>query len=168
MTKTTLTHGHTIMRWRTAAGALVLSGLLATVALGQATPSAHETHHPQPSAKADDTQATGSRCQQMMAAREKMMSDISSMNARFDELVARMDATQGDAKVAAMGAVVRELLVQRTRMAEVMTQMQPKMMAHMMEHAGPDTQEAKDAMAQCPMMKAIGAPPDGSGAEDKR
>jgi len=159
MPKTMLTVGQ-LARWGTSAGALVLSGLLATVAFGQTSPSAHEAHHAKPDSQAKETQTTGPRCHEMMAAREKMMSDVTGMNAKLEELVKQMDAATGDAKVAATAAVVHELVAQRTRMVGMMTGMQPKIMGHMMEHMQAGMKGGHDAMADCPMMKAMSAPPE--------
>lgn len=161
MTKRTL-RTRDIGRWRTTAGAVVVSGLFAMAAFAQSSPPAHEmhhaqvgsTHHAQSGAKAGE-QTMKSRCQEMMAARQTMMSDIASANAKLQDLVKRMDGAQGEAKVAATADVVRELVAQRARAVEMMTEMQPKMMGHMMEHMQPATTAARGNMAECPMMKGM-------------
>jgi hypothetical protein len=48
---------------------------------------------------------------------------IDSLNARLDSLVSRMNRATGDKKVAAMAAVINELVAQRKVMHEHMRQM---------------------------------------------
>jgi hypothetical protein len=59
-------------------------------------------------------------------AHREMMQKMEASNAKLDELVAAMNAAQGDAKVDAIAAVVNELVAQRramqARMAQVRAQ----------------------------------------------
>jgi uncharacterized coiled-coil protein SlyX len=84
-----------------------------------------------------------------------MMAEMTAMDARLDALVARMNAAQGDEKVAVMTELLAALVEQRTTMRERQAQMQSQMMGHMMQHmSGGMTPEAmKEMMARCPMMK---------------
>src|SRR3990172_2732589 len=66
-------------------------------------------------------------CQTMMEDRERMMSEIHAANARLDELVAAMNAANGEAKLEALARVVTELAEQRKLITGKMTAMQPQM-----------------------------------------
>lgn len=92
------------------------------------------------------------KCKAMMAQHEKMMAEMKAADDRLDQLVARMKAASGDARVDAIAAVVTEIVAQRTAMRDRMMSMHEAMMSHMMEHmqAGPES------MAACPMMKMRG------------
>jgi hypothetical protein len=77
----------------------------------------------------------------MMADRKGMMADFAAADKKLDELVARMNAATGTAKVDAIAAVINELVTERTQMRNRMTTMQDRMMEHMMsmqsaDHAG--------------------------------
>jgi hypothetical protein len=91
-------------------------------------------------------------CKAMMAERGKMMAGMKAADAQIEQLVAKMRAASGEAKVEATADVVAALVEQRKAMREGMTTMQEKMMGHMMEHmeAGPGS------MKMCPMMKMGG------------
>jgi hypothetical protein len=93
-------------------------------------------------------------CQSMMAQHQKMMEEMTAMDARLDTLVQTMNGATGPAKVDATAAVVAELVSQRKTMREQMRGMQGGMMQHMMEHmqAG-----GTQGMMECPMMKNMGA-----------
>jgi predicted transcriptional regulator len=92
------------------------------------------------------------KCTAMMAQHEKMMAEMKAADERLDQLVARMKAESGDARVDAIAAVVAEIVAQRRAMRDRMMSMHETMMGHMMEHmqAGPES------MATCPMMKMRG------------
>lgn len=92
------------------------------------------------------------KCKAMMAQHEKMMAEMKAADERLNQLVARMKAASGDARVDAIAAVVAEIVAQRTTMRDRMMSMHEAMMGHMMEHmqAGPES------MAMCPMMKMHG------------
>jgi hypothetical protein len=92
------------------------------------------------------------KCKDMMADRDKMMADMKTADARLNELVSKMNAASGQAKVDATAAVVTELVEQRSAMRERMMRMQQGTMGHMMEHA----QAGPQSMAACPMMKMEG------------
>ena len=69
---------------------------------------------------------------QMMAEQKAAMA---AADLKLTELVARMNAAKGDEKLAAMAAVVNELVAQRKEMQEQM-RMQGGMMERMMSHMG--------------------------------
>lgn len=94
-------------------------------------------------------------CQAMMAKRQEMQDKVQAMDATLDNLVAEMNAAQGDAREKAMVAVVNELVAQRKVLRSMTMDMQPMMMAHMMHHS--EMHPAKGAM-ECPMMKMGKAP----------
>ena len=96
----------------------------ATVALAQAP--ADGGHHQSPAAAAAGPAATAADQRQMM----KMMA---ADDEKLAGLITTMNAAKGDAKVAAMAAVINELAAQRTRMQAQM-RMQAGMMEQMMSH----------------------------------
>ena len=65
----------------------------------------------------------------MMKMHEQMMADMAAANAKLDALVKDMSAASGDAKVAAMAAVLTELVRQHASMHERMGQMHREMVA---------------------------------------
>jgi hypothetical protein len=131
------------------AAALVVAG--APAGASQTPLSGHQQHHPEQQPAKPGVQAkTTMDCQQMMAVRQEMMEDMKEADARLDELVQKMNAAAGDAKVAATAAAVTELVTQRKLMRERMSGMQSRMMQHMMQHM--QGGGAKGAM-ECPMMK---------------
>jgi hypothetical protein len=69
----------------------------------------------------------------MMGNQAEMMSRMAAADKKLDELVAAMNAATGDAKVAAIAAVVTELAAQRGQMQQMM-QAQGGMMMRMMAH----------------------------------
>jgi hypothetical protein len=77
---------------------------------------------------------------QMVEMRKTMMEKMHASNAELDRLVADMNATTGDAKVAAMAGLLTRMVQQQTTMRQ---EMQDSM---------------KTMMAQCPMMKDAGTP----------
>ena len=93
-------------------------------------------------------------CQAMMAKKQEMKDKCAAMDATLDKLVAEMNAAReskkADAMEVPMAAVITELVAQRKVMQSMMMEMQPAMMAHMMNHMG--MQGAKGSM-ECPMMK---------------
>ena len=97
----------------------------ATVALAQAPVDGG--HHQSPAAPAAGPAANAADRQQMM----KMMA---ADDEKLAGLITTMNAAKGDAKVAAIAAVVNELAAQRTRMQMQMMRMQAGMMDQMMSH----------------------------------
>lgn len=63
-----------------------------------------------------------------MKMREQMMAEMKAADSRLDALVKDMNATNGDAKVTAVAAVVTELVRQQKSMPERMGQMHQQMM----------------------------------------
>lgn len=117
---------------------------------GLAAQMAQAPHHAAAD-KAKPASGMAARCQAMMAEREKMMADMKAADQRLDDLVAKMNTASGTDKVAAIAAVVTELVTQRRTMRDGM-KMQQGMMGHMTEHM----QTGKDSTAMCPMMKHMG------------
>jgi len=62
----------------------------------------------------------GSQCQQAIATHQHMMGMYTKTNAKLEELVKKMDAAKGEAKLAAMSAVIHELLSERTQVLNMM------------------------------------------------
>lgn len=112
--------------------------------------------HPMDSA-ADAKQGTDMKaeCQAMMAKKQEMQDQMKAKEAALDKLVAEMNAAKGDAMEKSMAAVINELVAQRKASHAMMMEMQPGMMAHMMQHM--DMKGAKGTM-DCPMMKKGDAP----------
>jgi hypothetical protein len=122
LTNTTQTRQHSMARWAAAAGSLVLSGLVASVAFGQEGSSSQAMHHGRMGQQAK-TRQTSAPCNGMMETNQNMMSDLEHMSSKLDDLVAKMDTARGDAKVAAMSDVLRELVDQRTCMVGMLSHM---------------------------------------------
>jgi Spy/CpxP family protein refolding chaperone len=98
----------------------------------------------------------------MMAHHKEMMAKMDAMDARIDDLVKSMNAAKGSKKPDAVAAVINELVAQRKQMREQMMAMQPEMMKHMMAHMRMGMMKGmEDAMAKCPMMKAMAPATDG-------
>ena len=91
-------------------------------------------------------------CKAMMAEHEKMMAEMKTTDQRLDDLVGKMNAASGQAKVNAVATVVTEIVAQRKTMRDRMMQMHQRMMSHMGEHM----QAGARSMAMCPMMKMGG------------
>ena len=98
-------------------------------------------------------------CQAMRTQLQETKGKLDAMDVSLDKLVAEMNAAKGSKKVDAMAAVISELVSQRKAARGMMMQMQPAMMAHMMRHMQMGMmQGAAASMADCPMMKMMGAP----------
>jgi hypothetical protein len=91
------------------------------------------------------------KCEDMMAKHQEMQQEMAAMDARLEELVQQMNAVTGEARVDAMAAVINELFEQRRDMHEMMTEMGPGMMGHMMMHMHPEMMENGEMI--CPMMQ---------------
>ena len=116
----------------------------ATVALAQAP--VYGGHHQSPAAAAGGPAANAADQQQMM----KMMA---ADDEKLAGLITTMNAAKGDAKVAAIAAVVNELAAQRTRMRTQMMRMQTgmdQMMSHMATMHGPGGMMNKKAPEPAP------------------
>jgi len=105
-------------------GALLVAVFTTAPAHGwQVSPEEHAAHHPAaPAAKAEpapEPQAKG------MAGMKGM--DMKASNAKLDELVAKMNAAQGQAKVDAMAELLTTLVKQHQTMHGDMGQMMSKM-----------------------------------------
>jgi hypothetical protein len=94
-------------------------------------------------------------CKAMMAVHEEAMSEMRSMEAKLDELVARMNAAEGTAKVDALAEAVTELALQRKEMMVRTMTMQPRMTQHMMKHMRMGMMENTEQPTECPMMKEM-------------
>jgi hypothetical protein len=119
--------------------AAVTPGLRAAAAAQESTPPAapgvqHDGHHD----RAEEPPAAADVAVGRMPMRQRMMAARKAADARLEELLARMNATTGDAKVAAMAAVIAELVQQRKAMHSRMDEMERAMPggAGMMPHAG--------------------------------
>ncbi|MGH9349708.1 MAG: hypothetical protein ACRD26_20845 [Vicinamibacterales bacterium] len=87
-----------------------------------------------------------------MAEHEKMMAEMKAADARLDQLVTKMNAASGHAKVDATAATVTEMVERRQTMRDRMRERSEAMMSHMMEHMQAGPQSA----AMCPMRKLDG------------
>jgi len=72
---------------------------------------------------------------------EAMMERMRTHQEKLDELVAAMEAAEGQAKVEAIAAVVKELVAQRKARLERMQEMHERMMERMREGGEPPTEE---------------------------
>jgi hypothetical protein len=132
----------------------IVAGCAAVVMSAMPALAEQAAQAPKPMAMAKATPESGmaAKCQAMMAARDKMMTEMKAADERLDDLVAKMNAASGMEKAEATAAVVNEMVTQRRTMRDGMIKMQLGMMGHMMEHM----QAGKDSMAMCPTMKQMG------------
>jgi hypothetical protein len=91
------------------------------------------------------------KCQEMMAKHQEMQQEMAAMDARLEELVKKMNAAEGEERIDAMAAVINELIEHRRDMHDMMMEMGPGMMGHMMMHMHPEMME--DGEMMCPMMQ---------------
>ncbi len=110
------------------------------------------------------------RCKGVTARRHQGMAEMQAMDERLADKVTAMHDARGKKKIAAMEAVLDELLAQRQRMRHHHLAMADQMSRHQAEHMGMAMAGMKHSMEACSMM-AAGAPssrpsPDGDGAED--
>ena len=123
-----------------AAVALVTAALSTATVLAQTPPS--DGHHgfaaepgpPHARTTMDGRTAMLAGQKMMMADQSTMMAEMVAADQKLADLVARMNAAQGDEKVSAMAAVITELAEQRARMQKQMMRMQSQMMDHMKAH----------------------------------
>jgi hypothetical protein len=94
------------------------------------------------------------RCEEMKEQRGKMMAEMKTQEAELTAQVAKMNSAPDNRKLGQMAAVVTRMAEQRTAMNARMETMHSGMMGHMMQHM---EMGKKDTMAQCPMMKGMGA-----------
>lgn len=83
----------------------------------QESPAAQQAVQPQQPTMAD-----------MMKRHEQMMAEMKAADAKLDALVKDMNAATGDAKIAAVAAVINELVQQHRTMHSRMGQMDEMMM----------------------------------------
>ena len=113
---------------------------------------AQDPQHQHPQTPAKPSADMSAHCKAMMAEHEKMMAEMKTTDQRLDDLVGKMNAASGQAKVNAVATVVTEIVAQRKTMRDRMMQMHQRMMSHMGEHM----QAGAQSMAMCPMMKMGG------------
>ncbi len=98
------------------------SGQVAAKAQSYAVAAATETQSGGVAAKSADTTAGKSakisKREKIAARHEKMKQELNEMEKRLDEKVAAMNSATGDAKIAAMSAVINELAAQRKESIE--------------------------------------------------
>lgn len=91
-------------------------------------------------------------CQQMMEKMRATHQQIQQMEQKLDELVAKMNSAQGQAKVDAMAEVINQMAAEHKVVREAMKQ-GPMMMQHMCSHMGKMMGKSdKDMKSCCPMM----------------
>lgn len=94
-------------------------------------------------------------CAAMMQQHEAMQKHMAEMDSKLQALVDDMNKAKGSAKVDKTAAVLTELVAQRSIIAKQMSDMQAKMMEHMMQHMESGAMKGMaDSMSGCPMMKA--------------
>jgi hypothetical protein len=130
--------------------------VLLIASLAAVTLSAQQPPAPPPGAGKPGMMGEKNMDETMMAHHKEMMAKMEAMDSRLDDLVQKMNAAKGSRKADAVAAVVNELVAQRKQMREHMMAMQPQMMKHMMEHMHAGMMKS---MSECPMMKAMAAPP---------
>ena len=135
MTRNVLSVGSRM--WATVVAAAVAFGTAIVLAQTPGT----DTHHDGAAepAKANAGGMMGGQSamadrKQMMAEQQAMLAGMAADDRRLTDLLAKMNAAKGEAKVTAMAAVVTELAAQRSRMQQQMMKMQGGMMDQMMAH----------------------------------
>lgn len=112
-----------------------------------------QTAHPQRSAKAQpptrsQTELSPS-CARMQQMHRDMETRMSSQDNRLKTLVEAMDNAPERRKVAAMSAVIHEMVAQRATRHTMSNRMQSSMAGHMREHMASGN---GNDMRRCPMM----------------
>jgi hypothetical protein len=112
------------------ASATLLSGVLIAPGTPLTPDQSVGAQQRQSSAGADASQRDQqpSNTQDMMKMHDRMMAEMKAANAKLDQLVQKMDAATGDAKVNATAGVVKELVAQHKAMHDRMGQMHQQMM----------------------------------------
>jgi hypothetical protein len=108
----------------------------------------------------DGHHAMMAKCMEMNKENEKTVAQIKAMDDRLDEKLAVMKSAQGDQKLAAMEAVISELVSQRKEMRDKMGEMHhQKAMCGMcgmmgkMDHGKMGAGGMAGMSGKCPMMK---------------
>ncbi len=91
-------------------------------------------------------------CTKMMADTSSRTMDVQAMDVQLDQKVAEMNLATGDRKIAAMAAVINELVSQRKAVRDRVLAMQCAMMGQ----TGASHPPQGDSMSECPMMKDSG------------
>ncbi len=139
---------------------ILTSVVLATNLFAQTQPHSHDHSDRTPVSQSKQTKSKPgmmddktmmAQCMEMMQKKNQMQSDMNTMDAKLDGLVATMNAAAGSDKADATAAVVSELVMQRKVQRDKMASMQSAMMKHMMEHM----EMGKKSMMKCPMMKEM-------------
>lgn len=95
------------------------------------------------------------KCRPMMEKHQAMMAKSKEADARLQGLVEEMDTAKRKAKMAAMAAVISELVEQR-QATKAMMGMGHDMMQHMMAHMqGGMKKDMMAGMGDCPMMQGM-------------
>ncbi len=149
---------------------LVLTGVMLATGLFAQTPAHSHDHSAQTPARTGkqappkpgmmDDKTMMAHCMEMMQKHDQMQADFKAMDAKMDDLVAKMTAASGADRYEAMTAVVTEMIAQQRTQRDKAAAMQSEMMQHMMEHMQMGKQSK--SMPMCPMMKGMQMPPSGS------
>jgi hypothetical protein len=123
--------------------AVAAAGLMAVVVAGSAAVRAQSGAAPAPPAAQHDHQAQDAQPPasqpangQKMQMHHEMMEQMKAAEARMDALAKTMNDAKGEAKVAAIAAVINELVAEQRAMHSRMMTMHEHMMPMMNEHAG--------------------------------
>ena len=121
--------------------AFLVTFAMGTVVVVAQTPAAADHHAVTAEPRPPHAWTTMDRRTAMLAGQKMTMADHNTMIAemaaaeqKLADLIARMNAAQGDERVAAIAAVITELAEQRARMHRQMIRMQSQMMDHMKSH----------------------------------
>jgi len=91
----------------------------------------------------------------LMAQRRQMMSTMNAADSKLDELVGRMKAARGSARLDAMAAVISELASEQEQAGRQMLAMEPQMMQHMLAHMQSGTMAGTmKSMQACPLVQS--------------
>jgi len=94
----------------------------------------------------------------MMAQHQQMLSTMNADDSKLNELVGRMKAAKGSARLDAMSAVISELVSEREQAGRQMMAMEPQMMQHMLTHMQSGTMAGMlKSMQSCPLAQSAEA-----------
>ncbi len=134
-------------------GLIIVTTSLALVTAAGAQQTAAPRHGEQP--QGQTAAAVDEECQRMMTMRHEMMQKRKEAEARLEALLHRLDTAEGQAKLDALVAVVKELASQQKALGNERQEERPRMMVHMMRHMHAAMMQGSDPAQACPMMRSM-------------
>ena len=115
---------------------ILSTAALTAILFGSTFTLSHGNHKQDPAPSSAQTQqmSMSEMCNQMMADKKQANSTMNDMDTKLENMLPKIDSTTGEEKTAAIVAVVKELVSQRSTMRQMRQTMDAKMMDHMMMH----------------------------------